>query len=98
MLPCFAAVPGHGASGVQCFLVCSSVALKALGLSEIFVSALSPFVFEGVSLCDSDVLGTRCDNCSCDAAPKLCGIGRACICPWSLLSWDEVVTECLFIA
>lgn len=66
-----AVVPGHGASGVRCFLVCSSVALKTLGLSEIVVSALSPFVFEAVSVCDSDILSTRYDTAAVMPPPNL---------------------------
>lgn len=47
------------------------MALKALGLSEIFVGALSPFVFEVVSVCDSHVLGTRCDTATVTQPPNL---------------------------
>lgn len=67
-----AAGPGRGASGVRCFRVCSSVALKALlGLSEIFGSALFPLAFEAVSVCDSDILGTRCDTAAVKQPPSL---------------------------
>lgn len=65
-----AVVPGHGASGVWCLLVCSSVALKTLGLSEIVLSALYPFVFEAVSVCDWH-FRHKIWYCSCDAAPDL---------------------------
>lgn len=86
-----AVVPGHGASGVWCLLVCSSVALKTLGLSEIVLSALYPFVFEAVSVCDWH-FRHKIWYCSCDAAPRSCSIGKVCTFPWSFISWDEVVT------
>ncbi|KAF2977185.1 hypothetical protein EK904_007971 [Melospiza melodia maxima] len=52
-------------------VVPGSAALKALGLSEIFVSALSPFVFKAVSVCDSDIVGTRCDTAAVTQPPNL---------------------------
>lgn len=51
-------------------VVCSSAALKALGLCEVF-SALSPFVFKAASVCDSDILGTRCDTAAVTQPPNL---------------------------
>lgn len=53
-------------SGMQ---LSGSQSLKRL--SEIFGSAPCPFLFEAVSVCDSDILGTRCDSAAVKQPPDL---------------------------